>query len=66
MRERISSLGRSLKIPITRIGEILPKKNGLRIAVAFLIIWYPDTPAYRPRSRTINNRPRAGQVGAVR
>jgi thiamine-monophosphate kinase len=31
MRERIFSLGRSLKIPITRIGEILPKRDGLRI-----------------------------------
>jgi len=31
MEERISSLARSLKIPITRIGEILPKKEGLHI-----------------------------------
>ena len=31
MRKRIASLARSLKIPITRIGEILPKKDGLRI-----------------------------------
>jgi len=31
MRERISSLARSLRIPITRIGEILPKKEGLHI-----------------------------------
>jgi thiamine-monophosphate kinase len=31
MRERISSLARSLKIPITRIGEIVPKKDGLHI-----------------------------------
>jgi thiamine-monophosphate kinase len=31
IRDRISSLARSLKIPITRIGEILPKKAGLRI-----------------------------------
>jgi thiamine-monophosphate kinase len=31
MRKRISSLSRSLKIPITRIGEILPKKEGLHI-----------------------------------
>jgi thiamine-monophosphate kinase len=31
MRERISSLARSLKIPITRIGEILPIKEGLHI-----------------------------------
>ncbi len=31
MRERISSLARSLRIPITRIGEILPIKEGLRI-----------------------------------
>jgi thiamine-monophosphate kinase len=29
--ERISSLGRSLGIPVTRIGEILPIKKGLRI-----------------------------------
>jgi thiamine-monophosphate kinase len=31
MRERISSLARSLRIPITRIGEILPIKEGFRI-----------------------------------
>jgi thiamine-monophosphate kinase len=31
MEERISSLARSLNIPITRIGEILPKKEGLHI-----------------------------------
>jgi len=31
MRKRISSLSHSLKIPITRIGEILPKKEGLHI-----------------------------------
>jgi thiamine-monophosphate kinase len=31
MSEGISSLARSLKIPITRIGEILPKKEGLHI-----------------------------------
>jgi thiamine-monophosphate kinase len=31
MREEITSLARSLKIPITRIGEILPKKEGLHI-----------------------------------
>jgi len=31
MRKRISSLSRSLKIPITCIGEILPKKEGLHI-----------------------------------
>jgi len=31
MEERIASLARSLKIPITRIGEILPKKEGLHI-----------------------------------
>jgi len=31
MRKRISSLARSLRIPITRIGEILPIKEGLRI-----------------------------------
>jgi thiamine-monophosphate kinase len=31
IRERISSLARSLKIPITRIGEILHKKQGLHI-----------------------------------
>jgi thiamine-monophosphate kinase len=31
MREKITSLARSLKIPITRIGEILPKKEGLHI-----------------------------------
>jgi len=30
-REEITSLARSLKIPITRIGEILPKKEGLHI-----------------------------------
>lgn len=31
MRKRISSLSHSLKIPITRIGEILHKKEGLHI-----------------------------------
>jgi thiamine-monophosphate kinase len=31
LRERISSLARSLGIPITRIGEILPAKQGLHI-----------------------------------
>lgn len=31
VRKRISSLSHSLKIPITRIGEILPKKEGLHI-----------------------------------
>jgi thiamine-monophosphate kinase len=31
MRKRISSLGLSLKTPITCIGEILPKKEGLHI-----------------------------------
>jgi thiamine-monophosphate kinase len=31
MRKRISSFAHSLKIPITRVGEILPKKAGLRI-----------------------------------
>ena len=31
VRERISSLARSLKIPVTRIGEILPQKDGLHI-----------------------------------
>ncbi len=31
LRDRISSLSLSLKIPITRIGEILPKKEGFRI-----------------------------------
>jgi len=31
LRERISSLARSLRIPITRIGEILPVKQGLHI-----------------------------------
>jgi len=31
LRERISSLARSLGIPITRIGEILPIKKGLQI-----------------------------------
>ena len=31
MREKISSLARSLKIPITRIGEILAKKEGLHM-----------------------------------
>jgi len=31
LRERISSLARSLRIPITRIGEILPIKEGLHI-----------------------------------
>jgi thiamine-monophosphate kinase len=31
MRKRISSFTHSLKIPITRIGEILPKKEGLHI-----------------------------------
>jgi thiamine-monophosphate kinase len=31
MRERIPYLSRSLKIPITHIGEILPKKEGLHI-----------------------------------
>ena len=31
MRKRISSLARSLRIPITRIGEILPIREGLRI-----------------------------------
>jgi thiamine-monophosphate kinase len=31
IRDRISSLARSLKIPITRIGEILPKRKGLHI-----------------------------------
>jgi thiamine-monophosphate kinase len=30
-RERISSLAGSLGIPITRIGEIFPIKQGLRI-----------------------------------
>ena len=31
MRKRISNLARALNIPITRIGEILPQKRGLRI-----------------------------------
>jgi hypothetical protein len=31
MRERIPPLARSLKIPITRIGEILPRREGLYI-----------------------------------
>jgi thiamine-monophosphate kinase len=31
MRERISSFTHSLKIPITRIGEILPQKEGLHL-----------------------------------
>ena len=31
MKERICSLAHSLKIPITRIGEILPVKEGLHI-----------------------------------
>ena len=31
MRERIFSLARSLKIPITRVGEILPKKEGFHV-----------------------------------
>jgi thiamine-monophosphate kinase len=31
LRERISSLSRSLRIPITRIGEIFPIKEGLHI-----------------------------------
>jgi thiamine-monophosphate kinase len=31
MRNKVSSLARSLKIPITRIGEILPKKDGFHI-----------------------------------
>lgn len=31
LRDKILSLSLSLKIPITRIGEILPKKEGLRI-----------------------------------
>ena len=31
LRERISSLARSLRIPITRIGEILPINEGLHI-----------------------------------
>ena len=31
MGERISSLSRSLNIPITRIGKILPRKEGLRM-----------------------------------
>ncbi len=31
LREKISSLARSLRIPITRIGEILPIKEGLHI-----------------------------------
>jgi thiamine-monophosphate kinase len=31
MREKISSLSRSLKIPITRIGKILAKEEGLHM-----------------------------------
>jgi thiamine-monophosphate kinase len=31
LREKITSLSRSLKIPITRIGEILSKREGLHI-----------------------------------
>ena len=31
MREKISPLARSFRIPITRIGEILPKKEGLHL-----------------------------------
>lgn len=31
MEKRISSLARSLKVAITRIGEILPKKEGLHV-----------------------------------
>jgi len=31
MREKIASLARSLKIPITRIGEILAKEEGLHM-----------------------------------
>jgi thiamine monophosphate kinase len=31
MRKKISSLARSLKIPITRIGEILAKEEGLHM-----------------------------------
>jgi len=31
IKERISSLARSLKIAITRVGEILPRKQGLHI-----------------------------------
>jgi thiamine-monophosphate kinase len=31
MRKRISNLGLSLQIPLTRIGEILPQKKGFRI-----------------------------------
>lgn len=31
MREKIASLARSLKVPITRIGEIIAKKEGLHL-----------------------------------